>query len=298
MQLSDIVKYYNEYMDKQNQINKETRYDGKESWFHASGAGNCHLKHLLNSCGIEGVEQGSDSGRRLMRLGTLVHEDVQSALSPLTWKRDTTILLDDPTGAKSTVYEGNDLLIEHEINIPTLNVRGFLDIADINHKDKSITIFDIKTTASYKWSFIFGRKVDDNPTAMYELQISTYAMGLAREYPNYALYMWLLYYKKDNSDFREKPVGSQYLGFALDYWMLVNEFVDNHKEKVIEFKKEADIQFEQEGNGIMVREDFKTKIKRFCSPGNQIDIPVASWECNELYCKFHALCPTIIKKKI
>jgi len=67
---------------------------------------------------------------------------------------------------------------------------------------------------------------------------------------------------------------------------------------MIGFKKEADIQFEQEGNGIMVREDFKTKIKRFCSPGNQIDIPVASWECNPLYCKFHALCPTVIKKKI
>ena len=293
MQITDIVKYYNDYLITKNEQNRLARYKGMEKWFHASSAGNCHLKHLFGTLGITGDDKTEDRSRRLMRLGTLVHEDIQASLSPELWNEITMVKMDaiDEIAAPKLI-QGNDLLIEHEVKLPMFNVRGFLDIADINHKDKVLEVFDIKTTASYKWSFIVGRKRDENPNVMDELQIATYGLGLAQEYPGYDIHMYLLYYKKDDSMFREKIVGTNYLAYAAEYWGLVNEFVDTNIEQMKQLKIEADKIMEIEHSPIGAQDVFRNGLLTFCNPGNQLDIPNASWECNPMYCKYAGICPS------
>ena len=290
MNIIDIIERYDKYIADQNEINRQKRYAGNENWLQASGAGGCFLKHLFAQAGIEKVDLSLPINRRLMRLGTIVHGDIQASLDPTEWKNAT----------KSVGYDGNELLIEHEITLPMFNVRGHLDIADINHKEKIITVLDIKTTASYKWSFIFGRSVDAKPSMMYQLQIATYAMGLAQQFPGYEIMMWLDYYKKDNSDFREKPVGTDNLMHAATYWGEVNEFIEANVETVKQLDKIAELKTTEDGNSIMARENFKSGIKQFCNPGNQLSIPCSSFECNPLYCDYTLICPSTLhssKKK-
>ncbi len=288
MILQDIIELYDNHMARQNEKNRQTRYVGKETWFHASGAGGCHLKHLLASCGIEGTEQGKSINTRVMRLGTIVHEDIQAALIPVDWKVHTEIRNE----AGQITYTGDELLVEDEITLPMWNVRGFYDIANINHKDKIIQVFDIKTAAAYKFSIIFGRKPDTMPSNMYDLQLSTYALGLAQQFPDYELQMYLLYYKKDNSDFRVKTVGTENLIHASNYWTAVNEFVDANKEIVLRLNAECKIIAEKDGNPYMAFEHFKTGIRQFCNPGQQLNLPCVGFECNPLYCNKAVLCPS------
>lgn len=300
MMISDIITKYIQYIDTQNEINKQKRYVGFESWLHASGTG-CHLKHLFAIAGIKPYNQSLDMGKMLMRLGTIVHTDIQEALNPIDWKTETSIFEKHPDNKEPILtYEGNTLLIEKEIRLPMFNVRGFLDLAEINHKEKIAHVADIKTAASYKWSFVFGRKTEAKPSTMYQIQLATYALGLAQEYPDHELQMSLLYYKKDNSDFRQKFVGTEFLVHAAEYWSLVNEFVDENTEIVKQLDIDAQHKYELDGNDIMAKEGFKRGVRQFCNPGQQIDLPVASFECNPLYCDYCTLCPSLLhssKKK-
>ena len=38
---TDIEGIYNSYLDELQEKNRKERYEGKESWYHASGAGSC-----------------------------------------------------------------------------------------------------------------------------------------------------------------------------------------------------------------------------------------------------------------
>ena len=71
---------YMEYLNKLNEINTNTRYSRTKLAFGASGAGLCHLKHYFRSIGEKRKEVPFDSMCK-MRLGTLVHEDIQNALN-------------------------------------------------------------------------------------------------------------------------------------------------------------------------------------------------------------------------
>ena len=50
----DIEGIYNDYLDKKQEENKKERYEGNESWYHASGAGSCSRKLYFES--VEQVE--------------------------------------------------------------------------------------------------------------------------------------------------------------------------------------------------------------------------------------------------
>ena len=45
----DIESYYSEYIDIKNQENTDSRYVGKEKYYHASGIGTCSRKLYYQS---------------------------------------------------------------------------------------------------------------------------------------------------------------------------------------------------------------------------------------------------------
>ena len=54
---TDIEGIYNSYLDELQEKNRKERYEGKESWYHASGAGSCSRKLYFES-----VEQIKPTG--------------------------------------------------------------------------------------------------------------------------------------------------------------------------------------------------------------------------------------------
>lgn len=87
----------------------------------------------------------SDDTMRLFRLGDLVHGDIQEAV------RDYA----DKNGAQ--------VMIEREITIPEVNVRGFFDLLLVEDG----AMIDIKTCNAWKWRGLFGRNPDPNPAINY-----------------------------------------------------------------------------------------------------------------------------------
>ena len=85
----DIEGAYNDYLDKKQEENRLKRYSGKESWYHASGSGSCSRKLYFES--IEQAEPSNpldDKTKRLLRLGSIVHDDFEKSL--VTYNRDNT----------------------------------------------------------------------------------------------------------------------------------------------------------------------------------------------------------------
>ena len=83
----DIEGLYNDYLDKKQEENRLKRYSGKESWYHASGAGSCSRKLYFES--VEQVEATNPidaKTKRLLRLGNIVHDDFQESL--VSYNRD------------------------------------------------------------------------------------------------------------------------------------------------------------------------------------------------------------------
>ena len=77
----DITKIYHDYTKDLNNKNRENRYEGKEHWYHASGAGSCSRKLYFES--VEQAEPTNPMDERtyrLLRLGTMVHDDFEKAL--------------------------------------------------------------------------------------------------------------------------------------------------------------------------------------------------------------------------
>ena len=131
----DVINVYDEYIDKKNRKLEEERYDNYKDWFHASGSGSCARKHYFRNVEkIKGNPKSSDT-MRLFRLGNIVHEDIQAAVSEVA------------IGNNTTIY------IEHEIRIPDLNVRGFLDMVMVEDNE----LYDIKTCNAANFRKLFGK---------------------------------------------------------------------------------------------------------------------------------------------
>ena len=240
-----VEKIYDEYLTEQNKKHKE-KYIGKEDWFGASTAGTCIRKQWYR---INGEVESDLEPRvkRLLRLGTIVHEDVEKALKKM-----------------GNPVVDSEILIEQRIEIPEYKVIGHFDIAFVGEK---ITLFDIKTSASYKWKKNFGINSNPNADENYKLQISTYAIGLLMDVlkdkgkvPEISSY--LLYYNKDNSAMRSVYVDNEWIEGAHEYWQLVNSVINN-------------------SNG-----DPDNLV-----PGEMVGVPFQNWECR--YCNFKHLCPGI-----
>ena len=172
----DLFKIYDDYILELRDENFESRYEGNDSWYHASGAGLCMRKHYYSQIENLPSKDKDSNTMRLFRLGDLVHTDMQDALQRYS----------DKTGVE--VY------IEKEITIPRLNVRSFIDAMVL----KDHALYDIKTCNDYKWQSIFGRYGSKEAPQNYAIQLGTYGLYF-RENGVKINKMALLFYNKNNS---------------------------------------------------------------------------------------------------
>ena len=229
---------YAEWLVDKNNKNRE-KYKDHKGTFSASSAGNCFRKQYLKTKGLEEPPL-ENRVMRLLRLGTIVHEDIQSSLKEyFTWY--------DLSNYK--------LYIEHQIKIPELNVIGHLDAALYDKNNEHIQLYDIKTSASYKWRMKFGRNKEKNGSTNYNLQVGTYAFGLGEELNTASIDMSLLWYNKDTSAFREEKIPNEWIGNAIEYWEELNDTL----------------------------EDVKSENGSELIPGSY-GVPMMNWECR--YCGF------------
>ena len=235
----DLKEIYDDYLielDSINQSNYKTKNPNK--YYRASSAGHCFKKHWY---AINGYEVGdmNDKSRRLLRLGTIVHKDIEKAIN---WHEDR--LSCDIDNEYNVSFK-----TEYGVVIEELNVMGSADIVLID-SEKTASILDIKTTHSYKWKMMFGRNKEIKPSRMYELQLGTYGMGvsLQEDISHEDMSLFLVYYKKDDSSMKYVDVNSVWMDNAFEYWANLNEVLDLVKD-------ESDL------------------------PRDTLNVPVEHWEC-------------------
>jgi len=225
----DIEGIYNDYLDKKQEENRLNRYSGKENWYHASGAGGCSRKLYFES--VEQVEPSNpidDKTKRLLRLGNVVHDDFEKALTHYNRDNNNRDISSDKE--KENKEKEIKFHTEQEITIDELNVRGFYDIVV---ECGEVYLYDLKTCGGYSWKMKFGRKPSFNPSIHYELQLGTYGYALREQFGRLDG-MFLYYYNKDNSMMRAVSVPLTYISRAYLYWKNVN---DEHKQGLPPFRK-------------------------------------------------------------
>ena len=233
---------YEEYLRKESIKNFIERYVGKEGWLNASSAGNCYRKHKHKLLGDKAVEPDKKSLFR-MRVGDLIHQDIQQALT--------------------NRYHDKLVITEMLVEIPKLKVRGYLDILVIDGNKADLK--DIKTAAAFSWKRKFGRKEnrDPNPSDKYEYQVGTYALGVEASGKGLQVVnMDLVYYKKDDSQFKFVNINNDYKAKAQSYWEETLKICEQDVDKLV--------------------------------PGDTYGVPFESWECN--YCLYRNHCPSPFKK--
>jgi len=237
---------YYKYLRKLNERKVDDRYKGKEHYFHASSAGLCLRKHYFGA--VEQVEPVPPENISLsrLRLGDLVHGDIQESLKDFEkW---------------AGLRKGSRYVIEDEIILEELNVRGHFDILDLQKKK----LVDIKTVGGYKWKMIFGRNASD-AVENYKLQLGTYGLGIEKKYNIELNKMSLLFYKLGDpkaTDMRELIVPLFYMQKAEEYWKYVNEKIEPL----------PDIELGE--------------------------APVEGWECNPSWCGYFAHCGGGLKPEL
>ncbi len=144
-----------------------------------------------------------------------------------------------------------DIIIEHPIDVPELNVKGFADIVVVLESEE-VLVYDIKTMGSWSWRFKFGRKKESKPSIHQELQLGSYGYAIKEEFGR-CDGLFLLYYNKDNSDIRQLEVDISFIEQSYNFWIRTQ---DLHK------------------NGL--------------PPLQESEAPVMDWECR--YCQYKELC--------
>ena len=248
----DIEQAYNNYLIKQS----ESRKVLDTGFFSASTAGSCIRKQYYNSNHFK-QDDIEPRVRRLLRLGTIVHQDLQDAIEYYCG-------VEGNTSSPSDWYK---IYSEYEIKIPRFNVVGHLDLA-IETVD-NIKVIDFKTVASYKWKKKFGRGINKDVTtdSNYKMQLATYTMALLDEVDVEKYEMSLMWYNKDTSAFREVSVDESWTIQAQIYWKMINDVLNGVAEELM--------------NG--------GKMEDKLIPGKTYGVPMESWECN--YCWYRQHCP-------
>ena len=256
----DIEGIYKDYIDVKQEENRLNRYEGNEHWYHASGAGSCSRKLYFES--VEKTEPTNpidSKTKRLLRLGNVVHEDIQDSLTrvrTLNSTNNNSNYIDSINTEKENKNKEKELEfdVEGEVKIKELNVRGFYDIVAKQKEsdNKKVYLYDLKTCGGWSWKMKFGRTKQFNPSIHYELQLGTYGYAI-KEMFGQLDGMYLYYYNKDNSDMRAIEVPLTYISRAYLFWKNIN---DEHKQGL---------------------PDFRVGVS-----------PVQKWQCN--YCQFRSHC--------
>lgn len=246
-----------------NNVRLQSEYKREKGQFHASSAGSCYRKQLYNYYDFP-EDEVPEKLLAKFRLGTVIHEEVEKAIE------------------SSYVYEGaNRLYIEQKVSIPRLNVVGTYDVGEyivdeIEEKDKIIfNLYDIKSSAAYPWQKMFGIRKNRVPGTdkNYRLQLGTYAIAIKEyhdkspsHYPLDVINMYLVFFKKDDSQIREVFVDNKWMSEADMYWTQLNIYLGEYER------------------------DFEDELT-FGIPG----VPFRGaegnyWECN--YCNYASICPS------
>jgi hypothetical protein len=156
-----------------------------------------------------------------MGLGTAIHNEIQSSL--LYYNN---INKDNINKDSIIQYKRSNFLVEQEIAIKDLNVRGFYDVLLIDSKDSeekpTIRLYDIKSIGNYGFMQQFSNKyVNADPTS-YFMQLSTYGLAVKKKY-GYLDSMDLIYYNKNDSRMKKLTVPYGYLNKANLYWVNINQ---------------------------------------------------------------------------
>ena len=236
----DLKEIYNDYLTEIESVNKfNYKKKNPNKYYRASAAGHCFKKHWYSINGYEGTSTGTDRSKRLLRLGTIVHEDIEKAID---WYDNK--ISDDLSNEYDVSFH-----TEYGVLIEELNVMGSADIVLLD-SEGTASVLDIKTTHSYKWKMMFGRNKDKKPSRMYELQLGTYALGVCNQEnvnPD-SISLYLVYYKKDDSSMKYVDVNPVWMDNAAEYWVTLNETLSLVKE-------EADL------------------------PRDTLNVPIENWEC-------------------
>tara|TARA_R110002020_G_scaffold3785_1_gene16821 strand:+ start:989 stop:1747 length:759 start_codon:yes stop_codon:yes gene_type:complete len=200
----DIEGVYADFIDSHKEDHNR-KYENYEGWFGASSAGHCFKKQYYKHLNVE--PQGFDNRvSRLLRLGTIVHEDVAKSIEFYI---------------KNTNSDSESkLFVEKQVKIPRLKVLGHIDI--LEQENGVSRIFDLKTVAAYRWRKKFGRRTknfrpDPDSDKFYNLQLGSYGLALIDD--SSSVEMYLCWYNKDNSVMK-KPieVGTSWINAAEEYW--------------------------------------------------------------------------------
>mgnify|MGYP003131945329 CR=1 FL=1 len=213
----NIAQIYADYIDHKNKQNVDERYVGKESYFHASATATCLRKHWFRINKVEESDFTPMVNNRIMRLGTIVHNDYENALKFAFDNNNTNNTIN------STIYSSNieSISTEGEIQIPEYNVRGFYD-AVFKMKTGEVYLYDFKTIRSYPYKLKFGRNPQPSPNTLHEQQLATYGIAIEKEFGRLDG-MFLYYYNKDSSVCKEKEVPMHYMDMARESWEEVQD---------------------------------------------------------------------------
>tara|TARA_Y100000401_G_scaffold64188_1_gene51024 strand:- start:737 stop:1558 length:822 start_codon:yes stop_codon:yes gene_type:complete len=265
--LPDLAGIYNSYIQIENQKNVQERYTDKTKtkYFHASSAGMCARKHYYSVIDEPASNESNDKSQRVMRLGTVVHDDIQSAFRLFQEKESSkekeisnSVLYKDLYKDLYNNYKGiKNITMEEEIIIDDWNVRGFYDLV-IEMVTDEVFLIDFKTIGSYGYKLKFGRNPRENESDHQELQLATYGKGIKDKYGRLDG-MFLFYYNKDSSMVKQKIVPMSYLAKAERYW-----------------------------------KQLKGRMNMGMPPIQDGISPVQSWECN--YCKWKDTCFNTIRR--
>ena len=219
---------YQDYLLAKNEENRKDRYDGNEGWYHASGAGLCSRKLYFESVEkTQPTNPPNKSSMRKMRVGTILHQDIQDSLilyNNIYNNIQDNIKKDNILQSNITQEYNVKFDVEGEIRLPSLNVRGFYDVVSRDcSAEKTVKLYDIKTTASFSFARKFSRKlISPQENRNHYLQLGTYGLGLREEGLDVDQ-MSIIYYNKDNSTMREVVVPNMFIDEAKRYWYSINE---------------------------------------------------------------------------
>ena len=225
----NLEALYSAYMQSKQEENYEKRYKGKEGYYHGSASGFCSRKIYYQS-----IEKAKETNKptarnsRVMRLGTIVHEDFEKAFELYNNYIYNKVIY-NKNKKKSYIKEKQiEFLIENEIVIDELNVRGFYDL--VVKYGQEIYLYDIKTMGSWPWKSKITKGGTGAPS--HHLQLATYGLAIKKEFGRLDG-MYLLYYNKDNSEMKQIEVPMLTLIRAENYWRNIKE---EHKMGLPNFK--------------------------------------------------------------
>ena len=253
--VTDVLQEFNQEQNKKYLIKKAlnpTKYS-------ASSAGSCYKKQYLSITPPSLVQpaETEPKSNRIMRLGTIVHQDLEEALD--FYKTD------------------KHIETEYFLEIDELNVCGTFDAIIID--DKVGTLVDFKTVGSFPWRLKFGRDAKSTYNRMYSLQMATYAIGCIEKFKLEEINMFLVYYNKDTSVIKTVKVDNSEIDKAKEYWRTL----DKTKPQLsgVDFTTATKID----------KQRFLDYLDDEFILGVDYGVPFESWECK--YCQFNNICKGI-----